>query len=207
MCPGGYVLSSGTDEDGIVCNGMSNYKRNSQWANSALVVTIDHETHFKNQLLGGLNFRRELETTAKKMVIQNGGTKQLPSQKLIDFLDGRKSRDLISSSSPSGVTSARLDLLLPSFLKDSLIDGISEFNKNMRGFISPNAQLYAIESRTSCPLRVVRDPLTYQSLTHTGLYPAGEGAGYAGGITSAACDGINIADAISKQFSKREFEG
>lgn len=203
MCPGGYVLSSGTEEDGIVCNGMSNYRRNSPWANSAVVITIDHEKLFKENLFGGLHFRRDLERAAKSLVTQAGGTKQLPAQKLIDFIEGRNTSELAPTSSPSGAIAARLDNLIPSFLREHFIQGIVEFNKNMKGFISPQAQLFAIESRTSCPIRVVRDPKSFQSLSHTGLYPAGEGAGYAGGITSAACDGVNIADAIAEQMSSR----
>ncbi|MEY4616319.1 MAG: hypothetical protein RJB66_1279 [Pseudomonadota bacterium] len=196
MCPGGYVLSAGTDEDGLVCNGMSNYKRNSAWANSAIVVSIDHDRLFKQNLFGGLEFRRALERKAKSLVVSGGGTKQLPAQNLQDFIDGKTTQDLLPTSSPSGALSTRLDQLLPESIRTRMIEGLLEFNKNMRGFISPQAQLFAIESRTSCPVRVVRDAVTLQSLSHQGLYPAGEGAGYAGGITSAACDGVRIADSI-----------
>lgn len=197
MCPGGYILSSGTEEDGLVCNGMSNYHRNSPWANSALVVSIDHQTLFGQDVLGGLKFRRELEQKSLALVKQAGGTKQLPAQKLTDFLaEKSSSAPLISTSSPSGAVPARLDQLLPASLKTHMQAGVEAFHKNMKGFISPNAQLFAIESRTSCPVRVVRNLNTFESLSHPGLYPAGEGAGYAGGITSAACDGVNIADAI-----------
>jgi len=201
MCPGGYVLSSGTDEDGLVCNGMSNYRRNSPWANSALVVSIDHDKLFGNNLFGGLKFRKDLEQKSLKLVQRAGGNKQLPSQRLTDFLDERLSSEALpSTSSPSGAIAARLDQLLPDFLKIRLQQGVEEFQKNMKGFISSQAQLFAIESRTSCPIRVVRNATTFESLSHSGLYPAGEGAGYAGGITSAACDGVNIADAIVNQF-------
>lgn len=196
MCPGGYVLSAGTDEDGIVCNGMSNYKRNSAWANSAIVVSIDHPTMFKQNLFGGLEFRRQLEREAKQMVVRAGGQKQLPAQRLNDFIDGRITTDLLATSSPSGAISARLDQLLPPTIRERMIEGLLDFNKSMKGFITSDAQLFAIESRTSCPIRVVRDPETLQSTSHFGLYPAGEGAGYAGGITSAACDGVRIAEAM-----------
>ncbi len=196
MCPGGYVLSSGTEEDGIVCNGMSNYRRNSAWANSAIVVSIDHSRLFKENLFGGLEFRRHLEQQAKKQVVHAGGSKQLPAQHLIDFMEGRATTDLVATSSPSGAIATRLDQLLPDYVRERMIEGIHDFQKSMNGFISPNAQLFALESRTSCPIRVVRDPETLQSTSHFGLYPAGEGAGYAGGITSAACDGVNIAEAI-----------
>lgn len=198
MCPGGYVLSSGTEADGIVCNGMSNYRRNSPWANSALVVTIDHQKLFGTDLFGGLKFRRQLERNAKTMVEKAGGNKQLPTQRLVDFIDNKSttSDNLLSTSSPSGMIPARLDQLLPDFLRHRLQEGVMEFQKSMKGFLSTQAQLFAIESRTSCPVRVVRDPESLESLSHPGLFPAGEGAGYAGGITSAACDGVNIAESI-----------
>lgn len=203
MCPGGYVLSSGTEEDGIVCNGMSNYRRNSAWANSAIVVSINHDKLFKQNLFGGLEFRRSLERQAKTMVVAAGGTKQLPAQRLQDFIDGRASKDLLTTSSPSGAISARLDQLLPGYLRQQMVEGLQEFHKNMKGFISPQAQLFAVESRTSCPIRVPRDPETLQSISHVGLYPAGEGAGYAGGITSAACDGVRIAESIVQTLASQ----
>lgn len=207
MCPGGYVLSSGTEEDGIVCNGMSNYRRNSPWANSAIVISIDHPQMFKENLFGGLEFRRQIEKQAYQQVLKAGGTKQLPAQRLVDFMDGRASTELLPTSSPSGAISTRLDHLIPEFLRERMIEGLVEFQKSMKGFISPKAQLFAVESRTSCPVRVVRDPETLQSVSHFGLFPAGEGAGYAGGITSAACDGVNIAESIvqilgASQYSK-----
>lgn len=203
MCPGGYVLSSGTEEDGLVCNGMSNYRRNSAWANSAVVVSIDHQKLFNDNLFGGLEFRRELEKQAKNLVITNGGTKELPAQRLQDFIEGKASEKLLPTSSPSGAINTRLDLLLPEFLRHRMIEGINHFNQTMKGFISPQAQVFAIESRTSCPVRVVRDPKNLQSTSHAGLYPAGEGAGYAGGITSAACDGVKIAEAIVQEITSK----
>jgi uncharacterized FAD-dependent dehydrogenase len=198
MCPGGLILSSGTDTDGVVSNGMSNFSRNSPYANAALVVTLDFEKHFqKENIFAGLQFRKELERSAKQSVKQAGGTKELPSQRLVDFLSGRSGHTL-PTSCPSGAKSVRLDELLPKFIVDNLKSGLEKFDHNMKGFIHESAQLFGVETRTSCPLRIVRDPLTLQSLSHPGLYPAGEGAGYAGGITSAACDGVNIADKIFK---------
>ncbi len=198
MCPGGYVLSSGTEADGIVCNGMSNFKRNSPYANSALVTTIDHQQFFGTDIFGGLKFRRQLEQKAFQWVQKTGGTKQLPTQKLTDFLNKKKSTELLSGSSPSGTISINLHELLNNFMYEKILEGLEHFNKNMRGYISREAQLYGVETRTSCPIRITRNTETYQSLTHPGLYPTGEGAGYAGGITSAACDGVRVADAIFK---------
>lgn len=195
MCPGGFVLSSSTEADGLVCNGMSNYNRNSPWANSAVVVTVDHQTHFGNKLFGGLEWRRDLEVKALRAVKEAGGTKQLPAQNLNDFILG-KSGSVRKGSSPSGEVPARIDQMLPHFLKTRLIEGFEKFHLKMKGFMSEEAQVYGVESRTSCPIRVTRDETTLQSLSHPGLYPVGEGAGYAGGITSAACDGIKVADRI-----------
>lgn len=198
MCPGGFVLSSGTEEDGIVCNGMSNYRRNSPYANSAIVVTISHEKLFgKNNLFGGMNLRRDLETRAFQAVKNAGGSKELPAQNLLDFMhSGKNPRALNAGSSPSGAMQIRLDQLLSKEMTQQLREGFERFDRNMKGFLTEDAQVYGIESRTSCPVRVTRDSDTLQSLSHQGLYPAGEGAGYAGGITSAACDGIRIADKI-----------
>lgn len=198
MCPGGFVLSSGTETDSIVCNGMSNYKRNSPFANAAVVVTVNHETLYgKNNLFGGMNLRRDLETKAFQAVQQAGGSKELPAQNLLDFMNPRSTpRAIGNGSSPSGAIHVRLDELLPKDLRNSLREGFEKFNQNMKGFLTEDAQVFGIESRTSCPIRITRDPLSLESISHKGLYPAGEGAGYAGGITSAACDGIRIADQI-----------
>ena len=205
MCPGGYVLSSGTEADGIVCNGMSNYKRNSPFANAAIVVSVDHQKHFGNDLLGGLKLRRLLEKNSYVAVQENGGTKELPAQTLPDFIAGRTG-PLRNGSSPSGALPVRLDQILPSFIRERLLEGLQKFDRNMKGFISSEAQFYGVESRTSCPLRVTRNQQSLQSISHAGLYPAGEGAGYAGGITSAACDGVRIADRIAEDLFQVELE-
>lgn len=204
MCPGGYVLSSGTEEDGIVCNGMSNYHRNSPFANAALVVSIDHDSNFKS-LLGGLEFRRELERNALLAVRDAGGTKELPAQRLVDFAAG-KAGPVLKGSSPSGAIPVRLDQLLPKSMGSRILKSLGRFERNMKGFMTEEAQLYGVESRTSCPVRVTRNDDTLESVSHPGLYPAGEGAGYAGGITSAACDGIRIAEKIAEQIGKRKWQ-
>ncbi|WP_413581648.1 NAD(P)/FAD-dependent oxidoreductase [Bdellovibrio sp. HCB288] len=203
MCPGGYVLSAGTEADGIVCNGMSNYNRNSPFANAAIVVSIDHGKLFGNDIFGGMKLRRQLETQALKSVREAGGTKELPAQNLLDFLGGpskKGPRNLRAGSSPSGAINIRLDEILPSHMTKRIQEGLHKFNRNMKGFVVEDAQLYGIESRTSCPVRVTRDNDSLESISHAGLYPAGEGAGYAGGITSAACDGIKIAEKIIEKL-------
>lgn len=195
MCPGGYVLSCSTSDGQTVSNGMSNFNRGSRFANAAIVVSVKHEENFGDDLFGGLKFRRGLETAGFEQVLKAGGRKELPAQRLIDFMEG-KAGPLLESSCPSGVVATRLDELFDDHFKTHFVQALHKFNSEMRGFISDQALLHGVESRTSCPLRVTRDPLSYQSLSHAGLYPTGEGAGYAGGITSAACDGIRVAEAI-----------
>lgn len=202
MCPGGFVLSSSTEPDGLVCNGMSNYHRNSPWANSAIVMTVDYEKHFGNSLTKGLEWRRDLEKKALKSVHDAGGTKQLPAQSLTDFVEKKKG-EVRKGSSPSGEVAVRLDQVLPKFLHDKLIEGFERFDMKMKGFMISEAQVYGVESRTSCPVRVTRDDDTLESVSHPGLYPVGEGAGYAGGITSAACDGIRVADRIFESINSQ----
>ncbi len=218
MCPGGYVLSSGTNADGVVANGMSNYNRNSPFANSAIVISIDHEKRFgrlsssgqatsRDALFGGLHFRRSLETSAFRAV-QDSAARGLssphaiPAQRVVDFLDGRLGPTL-ATSSPSGVAAVRLDQILPSDLVERMRSSLEQFNSKMKGFISPDAQFHGIESRTSCPVRMTRSSIDLESVSHAGLYPAGEGAGYAGGITSAACDGVKIADQIAALYETK----
>jgi uncharacterized FAD-dependent dehydrogenase len=203
MCPGGFVLSSGTDQGGIVCNGMSNYNRGSAFANSAIVVSVNHDQSFGDDIFGGLKFRRAMEEGALQQVHRAGGTFQIPVQNVVSFLEER-SGPAIKSSSPSGVVATRLDQLLPKAISQRLREGLTKFDQNMKGFISNEAQLHGIESRTSCPIRITRDSETLQSVSHKGLYPTGEGAGYAGGITSAACDGIRVAEAIAQTLSSTQ---
>jgi len=196
MCPGGFVLSSGTEPDAIVVNGMSNYNRNSPFANAAIVVSIDHEKNFKNDLFGGLKLRKQIEQAAYQRMRKNGGTKELPTQNLMAFMKGQGCGDMRPTSSPSGVSPVALHEILPEFMVKNLREGFENFEKSMKGFVTHEAQIYGVESRTSCPVRVTRDEETLESISHQGLFPCGEGAGYAGGITSAACDGIKIADKI-----------
>lgn len=202
MCPGGYVLSAGTDNLGVVSNGMSNYRRNSPFANAAIVVSVDHDENFAGDLFGGLKFRQQLEQQAKHMVEKAGGTKEVPVQKVTDFFEGRGG-EALKSSCPSGVVNTRLDQLLPANITEHLKKGVEKFNRSMKGFLSDEAQFHGIESRTSCPVRVTRDVDTLESVSHPGLYPTGEGAGYAGGITSAACDGIRVVEAIVQKVSSQ----
>jgi uncharacterized protein len=198
------VLSSGTEANGIVVNGMSNYHRNSPFANAAMVVSIDFEKNFGKDLWGGLKLRAALEQRAFQAMKDAGGTKELPAQKLKDFAAGRFGA-VSKGSSPSGQVAVRLDEILPKELVSRMLKSMEKFERNMRGFAADEAQLYGVESRTSCPLRVSRSEETLESVSHPNLYPAGEGAGYAGGITSAACDGIRIAEKIAEKLSGQVF--
>lgn len=201
MCPGGYVLSSGTDRDGIVVNGMSNYARNSRWSNSALVVSVNSGKDFSQEdILAGLNFQQSIEKKAYEVSMAKAHGKELPFQTLKEFLDHKVTKDpLPKTSTPSGLVRSDLREILPDFISSHLERALLKFNLQLPGFVSEKAILIAPETRTSAPVTILRDKDTLESTTHHGLYPCGEGAGHAGGITSAAVDGIKIAMSIIKK--------
>ena len=195
MCPGGLVVAAASEDGGVVTNGMSDYLRNSPFANSALVVSVGKDDFPGNSPLAGVEFQRALEHRA---FIAGGGDYRAPAQNLISFMDGEAGGRLASSYRP-GVREADLSLVLPGYITDALREAIRSFDRKMRGFITAEATLTGVETRTSAPLRIVRgDDL--QSLTLKGLYPVGEGAGYAGGIMSSALDGVRAADAIAAKI-------
>lgn len=198
MCPGGYVLSSGTTTNGIVVNGMSNYARNSRWSNSALVVTVNQGTDFdKTEVLSGLKFQHKIEQKAFQVSTQEADGRMLPAMTVAEFLSGKLNDDpLPKTSCPSGLFKTDIRKIFPAFINDHLKNGLIEFNKKIKNFSSGEAVLIAPETRTSAPVTVLRDKLTMVSTSTQGLYPCGEGAGYAGGITSAAADGIKVVEAI-----------
>jgi uncharacterized FAD-dependent dehydrogenase len=194
MCPGGVVVASSSERGGVVTNGMSSYGRNTPWANSALVATVRREDFPGRSPLGGVLFQRELEQRAFTC---GGGDYRAPAQNLLAFL-GRKTAGGVTSTYRPGVRENDLAALLPEYVTRTLRDGIASFERRMRGFITAEATLVGVESRTSAPLRILRGE-DCQSVGLPGLYPCGEGAGYAGGIMSAALDGIRVADAIAGQ--------
>jgi uncharacterized FAD-dependent dehydrogenase len=198
MCPGGYVLSSGTEADGIVVNGMSNYARNSRWSNSALVVTVNKGIDFPaDDLLAGMDFQHSIERKAFQVSKEEADGRMLPAVTVREFLDRKlNNNELPKTSSPSGIFKTDIRKIFPDFINEHLEKGLIEFNQKLKGFAFDNALLIAPESRTSAPLTVRRHKVTFESTSHSGLYPCGEGAGYAGGITSAAVDGIKIVEAI-----------
>jgi len=197
MCPGGYVLSSGTDDFGIVVNGMSNYARNSRWSNSALVVSVKAGQDFAtDDILGGLYFQNDIEKKAFQYSQEKASGKEVPVQNLKDFLNHSLSGKLPKTSCPSGIFEQDLRTILPPFVSQHLTNALEMFDRRMNGFVSEKALLLAPETRTSAPVTITRDRETLISTSISGLYPCGEGAGYAGGITSAAVDGIKVAMSI-----------
>ena len=202
MCPGGYVLSSGTEENGIVVNGMSNFARNSPWSNAALVVTVKAGRDFPSEnILSGMDFQKRIEQHAFSLSTKYASGKEVPAQTIEQFLSG-KNADIKNQkhSCPSGVFSQRLDDLLPEFITKELKTALSDFDKKIVGFSSTRGVLMAPETRTSAPVNILRDKVSLVSTSHIGLYPCGEGAGHAGGITSAAVDGIRVAESIISQL-------
>ena len=197
MCPGGYVLSSGTDDFGIVVNGMSNYARNSRWSNSALVVSVKAGKDFQiDDVLGGLGFQNAIEKKAYEYSKEKASGREVPVQNLKDFLDNSLSGKLPKTSCPSGIFEQDLRQVLPPFISEHLSNALEMFNRRMKGFVTDKALLLAPETRTSAPVTITRDRETLVSTNIAGLYPCGEGAGHAGGITSAAVDGIKVAMSI-----------
>ncbi|HZV80918.1 MAG TPA: hypothetical protein VFF53_02000, partial [Geobacteraceae bacterium] len=194
MCPGGVVVACSSESRGVVTNGMSSYGRNTPWANSALVATVRREDFPGRSPLAGVEFQRELEQLA---FVSGGGNYHAPAQNLLAFLGRGKGGGVTSTYRP-GVREADLAELLPDYVTRTLRDGIAAFDRKMRGFITAEATLVGVESRTSAPLRILRGE-DFQSTGMEGLYPCGEGAGYAGGIMSAALDGIRVADSLAGQ--------
>ncbi len=201
MCPGGYVLSSGTEADGIVVNGMSNYARNSRWSNAALVVSVRAGIDFSSEkLLAGLDFQHKIEQRAYNESKTRATGRELPAQTLKEFMDHSLNPDAtgIKTSTPSGIVKTEMRNVLPDFVTKHLANALTKFDDNLKGFISDKALLIAPETRTSAPVTILRNKETMESTSHHGLYPCGEGAGHAGGITSAAVDGVKIAMSLLK---------
>jgi uncharacterized protein len=197
MCPGGIIAPCATEPGEVVTNGWSPSKRNNPYANSGIVVTtelIDLKNYQQFGPLAGLRYQQALEKMAWKA---GGETQTAPAQRLQDFVNNKLSSTLPDTSYQPGVTSAPLHTLLPEAIGKRLQLGFQEFGKKMRGYLSNDAVIVGVESRTSSPIRIPRDNNTLQHPQIKGLYPCGEGAGYAGGIVSAAIDGQKCADAIA----------
>jgi uncharacterized FAD-dependent dehydrogenase len=204
MCPGGIVAPCATSQEEIVTNGWSPSKRNNPWANSGIVVEVtlsDLERLNYTGPLAGMHLQQDIEKKAYDL----GGKNQFaPAQRATDFIYNKKSTSLPDSSYSPGITSTNLRDLFPKFISECLIGALQHFNSKMPNFAGPNALLIAPETRTSSPVRIPRDKELLNHPEIKNLFPCGEGAGYAGGIVSAAIDGERCADAISEFISKKK---
>jgi uncharacterized protein len=203
MCPGGFMVPSATGPEEVVVNGMSPSGRNSKFANSGIVVEIREEdipAEFGKTPLAGMLFQQSLE----KLAWENGGRSQCaPAQRLADFVAGKRSASLPQVSYFPGVTPSALNEWLPEFITSGLQKGLTAFGRSMKGFVTNEAVVVAVESRTSSPVRILRDRETMTAEGISGLYPAGEGAGYAGGIVSSAVDGQRVAEKIAEKYRNK----
>ena len=199
MCPGGFVIPAATDKEQIVVNGMSPANRGTAWSNSGMVVEVrpdDVEGH-DDDVLKVMRFQEQLE----RLCWQQGNMKQTaPAQRMADFVNNRLSYDLPRSSYAPGLLSSPLHFWLPPMIGHRLQEGFKTFGRQAHGFLTNEAVLIAIETRTSSPVRIVRDAATLQHVRLQGLFPCGEGAGYAGGIVSAAVDGERCAEMCAELF-------
>lgn len=200
MCPGGVIAPCATSPGEVVTNGWSPSKRDQATANSGIVIELkleDFAPFAKFGALAGMEFQKNIEQKAWHLA---GETQKVPAQRMIDFTQNKVSTEIPKTSYVPGTTSVEMGQVFPGFLTQILREGFSEFGKSMRGYLTNEAILHAPESRTSSPVRIPRDPLTYEHVQIKGLYPCGEGAGYAGGIISAAIDGEKCALMIKESI-------
>lgn len=203
MCPGGIIAPCATEEEEIVTNGWSPSKRNNPYANSGIVVTVnekDWKPHASHGPLAAMYFQSEIEKKAFQKANPSGKGQKAPGQRLVDFIKGKTSKSLPKCSYHPGVESVNLHDVLPKKIAESLKAGFIDFDKKIKGFLHPEAIIVGVESRTSSPVSIPRSKENMHHLQIQNLYPCGEGAGYAGGIVSAAIDGINCATQISQQI-------
>lgn len=202
MCPGGFVVPAASKADQVVVNGMSPSSRGSKWANSGMVVEFstslagDDDYVLQNPLCM-MDIQQRLESAAFKAA---GCTQKAPSQRMVDFIEGRTSSSLPATSYAPGLTSSDMRTVLPSFASEALSSAFQTFGRHAHGFLTNDAILIGTETRTSSPIRITRQPDTLESTSLAGLFPCGEGAGYAGGIVSAAVDGIRCASSCMERF-------
>lgn len=197
MCPGGILVPSSTDSQSVVLNGMSDSARNSRWANAGIVVSVDPADVPGDSPLSLLHFQEEIERKAFEVT----SSFKAPAQRMTDFVSSSQRKGVTSGNLPAssyspGVVSASLSDILPEFVASRLKKAFPLFDRKMHGFFTSEALLLAVESRTSSPVRIPRDPVTLEHISLPGLFPCGEGAGYSGGIVSSAIDGINCAARI-----------
>lgn len=214
MCPGGVIVPSATDNDQVVVNGMSASARGSRWANSAMVTEIrpedlseilstwsnrivDAEPVDLNSPLAMMSLQEQIEHAAW---IAGGKSQVAPAQRMTDFVTSVTSASLSASSYTPGITASPMHQWMPDFITGRMRQALQYFGQRARGFLTQEATLVGVETRTSSPVRIPRDPETLAHPEVQGLYPCGEGAGFAGGIVSAAMDGIKIADALAASY-------
>ncbi|MCW2119475.1 NAD(P)/FAD-dependent oxidoreductase [Flavobacterium sp. 7A] len=203
MCPGGVIAPCATSPGEVVTNGWSPSKRDQATANSGIVVELkleDFKPFQKYGALAGIEFQKSIEQKAWHLA---GGTQKVPAQRMVDFIQNKVSSEIPKTSYVPGTTSVEMGQVFPGFLSQILREGFSEFGKSMKGYLTNDAILHAPESRTSSPVRIPRDGITFEHLQIKGLYPCGEGAGYAGGIISAAIDGEKCAQMIAQSLNKQ----
>lgn len=199
MCPGGFIVPAATAPGEVVVNGMSPSRRDSVFANSGIVVAVeerDYGAYERYGALAGLYFQAGIEQRACDLA---GGTQRAPAQRLVDFAEGKVSHALLPTSYQPGLTSVDMKTLLPDFILQALKTAFGAFGKTMKGYYTNDAQVVGVESRTSSPVRIPRDKETLEHPQISGLFPCGEGAGYAGGIVSAAMDGTRCAEAVVRR--------
>jgi uncharacterized FAD-dependent dehydrogenase len=204
MCPGGFIVPSATAPGEVVVNGMSPSRRDSKFANSGIVMAVDAQrfkAFEKHGPLAGMYFQKGIEQKACTIA---GNTQKAPAQRLVDFVEGKLSSQLLDTSYQPGLTSVNMEDVLPDFIIDGLRQGFKNFGNKMKGYLTNDAQVVGVESRTSSPVRIPRHKETLEHPTLKGLFPSGEGAGYAGGIVSAAMDGERCAEAAVKMYLDKE---
>jgi uncharacterized FAD-dependent dehydrogenase len=196
MCPGGTVVAATSEPGRVVTNGMSQYSRNERNANAGIVVGISPERDYPEHVLAGVEFQRRWEEAAYRA---GGENYNAPAQLVGDFISGRASTALgtVTPSYKPGVTMTDLATSVPGFVIEAVREALPAFDKQIKGFAMHDAVLTGVETRTSAPVRITRRDDNFQSLNTRGIFPAGEGCGYAGGIMSAGVDGIKIAEAVA----------
>jgi len=206
MCPGGTVVAATSEAGRVVTNGMSQYSRNERNANAAIVVGIEPEKDFPGNPLAGIDLQEALE---EKAFALGGSDYTAPAQLVGDFIRNRPSSEFgeVEPSYKPGIKLGDLHQALPDYAIQAIQEALPEFGKQIRGFDRDDAILTGVETRTSSPVRITRDRETLQSLNTRGLYPAGEGAGYAGGILSAGVDGIRVAEAVALDMLAQPEQG
>lgn len=203
MCPGGFIVPAATAPGEVVVNGMSPSRRDSKFANSGIVVAVesnDFKAFEKFGPLAAMEFQASIERKACEVA---GGTQVAPAQRLVDFVNNKVSASLLETSYQPGLSSTDMREVLPQFLISALQQGFRDFGKKMKGYLTNEAQIIGVESRTSSPVRIPRDKETLQHPQLKNLFPCGEGAGYAGGIVSAAMDGERCAEAAVATMIKK----